>query len=252
MPRRLRDAAAGAARRPSCGRPTASSDRPSEPRRCARRSAAPGGEKITDRLVSIAIPTRARSARASSSSRPSSATSCSSPSSREHPPRRPRPDPARLHRIGSPNESELLPATGGRLGRSGCDRASSRSTAASNRPGRQHSARRPNDCSSPAAAPRLPQDQPPPGQVPRRRRRPHQPPQTPLRPAPQPPQRPPRRPHLGRLGDPRLQPRHPGHPNRLTPSPALPPRGAPPNGRAPTERGRCSFSARPVLSGASS
>ena len=73
-----------------------------------------------------------------------------------------------------------------------------------------------------------------PSPLPHRHRRTHQPPQTPLRPPPLPPQRPRRNANLDRLGDPRLRPRHPRHPNPLTHStPPDPPGTQKPDSAAP-------------------
>src|SRR6185437_13533125 len=81
---------------------------------------------------------------------------------------------------------------------------------------------------------RLPTYRSTPGPLPGRYRRPHQPPQTTLRPQTIPPQRPPRRQNLDRLGDPHLQPGHPRHPDRMTPSPCpKPPIRTHPNPKRP-------------------
>jgi hypothetical protein len=74
---------------------------------------------------------------------------------------------------------------------------------------------------------------------------------TPLRTQTITPQRPPRRAHLDRVDDPRLQPRHPRHPHQLTASPPLPDIHPEPicnHGRAPRAR-PCSFSMPPVYPG---
>ena len=69
--------------------------------------------------------------------------------------------------------------------------------------------------------------------------------------SPHPPQRPRRRPHLGRLGDPRLQPRHARHPNRLTRSPKadLTARAPPERTAAPSARGAAVPLPRPFIRG---
>lgn len=86
----------------------------------------------------------------------------------------------------------------------------------------------------------LAQNEPPARQVPGRSGGPHQPPQTPLRNVQITPQRPPRSQNLGRLGNPRLQPRHPRHLHSLKASPSrLPP-------EPPIER-PCSARTRPFL-----
>ena len=93
---------------------------------------------------------------------------------------------------------------------------------------------------------------PAPGALPRRRRRPHQPPQTRLRNAPLPTQRPRRSPNHGRMVNPHLQPRHPRHPNHLTASNS--PRTIHPgadlqDGRAPKARPFSSLTPGPVYPG---
>ena len=157
--------------------------------------------------------------------------------------------------IGSPNEHQLLERTGERLDDLGLRPARSRSTAGSRPAPSTRTYHHPTDCSSPAATLQA-------------RRRPtagsrssasapktHQPPQTPLRHAQIQAQRPPRRQDMGRLGDPRLQPRHARHPQRLTASTTdgSRPSHHPERPRLPPERGRSSFThRRACLSGASS
>ena len=120
--------------------------------------------------------------------------------------------------IGSPNEPNLRPAPARASTGSAGGHARSPWTAAS-RPARSRTTSpNPNGSSSPAANPPAPGRPTAARPVPSRLRRPHQPPQTPLRNTPIPAQRPRRSPDHRSLGDPGLQPRHPRHPDRLTPS----------------------------------
>ena len=146
--------------------------------------------------------------------------------------------------IGSPNESDLLPADRGarstRLGLRPREIALDGGFAPGQSP--KHLPPPERVFIAGRQTGRLAQDHRRLATLPRRRRGPHQPPQTPLRPAPQPPQRPPRRPDLDRPGR--------SSPTTSTPSPSDPPDTIPPvrdhpPGHHPTRNGRALHPARP-------
>ena len=130
--------------------------------------------------------------------------------------------------IGSPNEPDLLPATGAQL-----DRLKLRPARAGARRrvrARFRSATPPRGAANVHRRPpvgRKPENEPSPREVQGRMRGPDQSPQTPLRTTSLTSQRPRRSEDLGGLGDPGLQPRQSRHPHRLTASrPALSARDA--------------------------
>ena len=244
--------ARGAARRPSSPPPSGWSGRPSWPSPSSRRSRS-GSPARRSPTGWSPWPTRtpARSARASSASATSSATSSARRAHPKHPSRRARADPAgrqpdrqrRMRTSCCPDRPEL-----DRLGLQPREVALDGGFRPAHQPTPRRS--RPSGCSSPAANSPARNAHRAAGPLPHRLRRPHQPPQTRLRTTALATQGPPGPADLDRLGDPRLQPRHPRRPHRLTASRTvarLERELAPETAAPPPRRGR--FNSPPFIRG---